>query len=206
MEKVQANKGTDGVNAQTDIDKNLKSLVDTDKKNAHAGSNHSRFTVQKTHIRIGLENPVFGIGTGLRQGYLRDKLDKDPGGEIQKWNKNIDKRGLLRAGFANLGDFTLRFAETGFLGLGLYLLPSPALLLAYAKVLVKPCEKIEPYLFSSLYFIGIMSTGVGDGMNITFCYWMIMAISFLFFTSSKVSFKLPFGLKRYLEIRKIMSR
>lgn len=79
MEKVQANKGTDGVNAQTDIDKNLKSLVDADKKNAHAGSNHSRFTVQKTNIRIGLEHPVFGIGTGLRQAYLRDKLGKDPG-------------------------------------------------------------------------------------------------------------------------------
>lgn len=206
MEKVQANNGTDVVNVQTYIDKNLKSLVDTGKKNAHAGSNHSRFTVQKTHIRIGLEHPLFGIGTGLRQGYLRDKLDKDPGEEIQKWNKNIDKRGLLRAGFANLGDFTLRFAETGFLGLGLYLLPSLALLLAYAKVLVKHGEKIEPYLFCSLSFIGIMSTGMGDGMNITFCYWMIMAISFLFFTSSKVSFKLPFGLKRYLEIRKIMNR
>lgn len=196
----EANKETVRGGTQKYIDQNFKSLFGIDKGNAHAGSNHSRFTVQKTHIQIGLEHPLLGVGTGLRQGYLREKLDKDPGAEIQKWNKNIDKRGVLRAGFANLGDFTLRFAETGFLGLALYLLPSLVMLLAYAKRLVKPCEKIEPYLFCSLSFIGIMSTGLGDGMNITFCYWMIMAISFLLFTSSKVNFTLPFGLERYLGI------
>lgn len=201
IQKVgEANKETVRGGTQKYIDQNFKSLFGIDKGNAHAGSNHSRFTVQKTHIQIGLEHPLLGVGTGLRQGYLREKLDKDPGAEIQKWNKNIDKRGVLRAGFANLGDFTLRFAETSFLGLALYLLPSLVMLLAYAKRLVKPCEKIEPYLFCSLSFIGIMSTGLGDGMNITFCYWMIMAISFLLFTSSKVNFTLPFGLERYLGI------
>ena len=71
------------VGAQRYIDQNLKSLSGTDKENAHAGSNHSRFTVQKTHIHIGLEHPLLGVGTGLRQGYLREKLDKDPGWEIQ---------------------------------------------------------------------------------------------------------------------------
>lgn len=199
--KAQAAKGTAGVDAQTYIDKNLKSLSGTDKKNAHAGSNHSRFTVQKTHILIGLEHPLFGVGTSLRQGYLRERLDRDPGGEIQKWNKNIDKRGLLRAGFANLGDFTLRFAETGFLGLGLYLLPSLVLLLAYAKVLVKRHERIAPFLFCSLSFIGIMSTGLGDGMNITFCYWTAMAVSFLLLTANDVKFTLSFHFPRSSEAR-----
>lgn len=197
----QVNKGNTGVNAEKYINQNLKSLSGTDKRNAHAGSNHSRFTVQKTHIYIGLEHPLLGVGTGLRQGYLREKLDKDPGWEIQKWNKNIDNKGMLRAGFANLGDFTLRFAETGFLGLGLYLLPSLILLLAYVKVLVKRHEKVAPFLFTGLSFIGIMATGLGDGMNITFCYWVAMAISFLLFISSKMNFKLPFHFRKFSGIR-----
>ncbi len=180
---------------------NQNSLFGKNEENAHAGSNHSRFTVQKTHIHIGLEHPLLGVGTGLRQGYLREKLDKDPGWEIQKWNKNIDNKGMLRAGFANLGDFTLRFAETGFLGLGIYLLPSFVLLLTYVKVLVKRHEKITPFLFAGLSFLGIMSTGLGDGMNITFCYWVAMAISFLLFTSGRVNLCCPFHLHKSSEMR-----
>ncbi len=199
MQKTgEVGKGFMWVGAQRYIDQNLKSLSGTDKENAHAGSNHSRFTVQKTHIHIGLEHPLLGVGTGLRQGYLREKLDKDPGWEIQKWNKNIDNKGMLRAGFANLGDFTLRFAETGFLGLGIYLLPSFVLLLTYVKVLVKRHEKITPFLFTSLSFIGIMSTGLGDGMNITFCYWCALAISFLILNFSGVT--LSFHLRKSLGI------
>ena len=48
---------------------NQNSLFGTNEENAHAGSNHSRFTVQKTHIYIGLGHPLLGVGTGLRQGY-----------------------------------------------------------------------------------------------------------------------------------------
>lgn len=161
---------------------NIGSISGFDEKGVHAGSNHSRFTVQKTHMQIGLEHPILGVGTSLRQGYLREKLDKDPGGEIQKWNKNIDKWGLLGAGFPNLGDFTLRFAETGFLGLGLYLFPALILFWQYGKILIRremEVERIGPFIFSALSFVGIMATGLGDGINITFCYWTAMAISFL---------------------------
>ena len=165
------------------MDQNFKSLSGSDEEGApHAGSNHSRFTVQKTHIQIGLEHPLLGVGTSLRQGYLREKLDQDPGEEIQKWNRNIDKLGIFRAGFANLGDFTLRFAETGFLGLGLYLLPAILLLWRYGQILIQRkigAEAAAPFIFSALSFVGIMATGLGDGMNITFCYWTAMAISFL---------------------------
>lgn len=183
MQKMEgAKKGSRNINADKYFDEGLGSLSTDYKDGQHSGSNHSRFTVQKTHIRIGLENPLFGVGTSLRQGYLREKLDKDPGDEIQIWNKTIDKKGLLRGGFANLGDFTLRFAETGLLGLGLYLFPAFILLWLYGKVLVKRKSDIEeasPFIFSSLSFIGIMATGMGDGLNITFCYWMAMAMGYI---------------------------
>lgn len=197
----ELDKGSAGVNVEKYVNQNLKSLSGTDKDDAHAGSNHSRFTVQRTYIHIGLEHPFLGVGTSLKQGYLREILDKDSGWEIQNWNKGIDKKGLLRAGFPNLGEFTLRFAETGFCGLALYLFPSIVLLVGYAKVLVKRHEQIAPFLFSGLSFIGIMSTGLGDGINLTFCYWVAMAISFLILTSSKVNFALPSPLQKSSVIR-----
>lgn len=179
----EVEKGNESIDAQEYMVQNLKSLSgDSKEGDPHAGSNHSRFTVQKAHIQIGLGHPLLGVGTTLRQGYLRERLDKDPGGEIQKWNKNIDKRGLLRAGFANLGDFTLRFAETGLFGLGLYLFPAVILLWFYAKSLISrkiTMEQELPFLFSGLSFIGIMSTGLGDGINITFCYWTALAMGYL---------------------------
>ncbi len=183
-------KGLSGMNMEEYMEENFSSLSGgADYGGKHAGSNHSRFTVQKTHIQIGLEHPLLGVGPSLRQGYLREKLDQDPGDEIQKWNKNIDKRGIFRAGFANLGDFTLRFAETGFLGLGLYLLPAFFLLWRYGKILVKRktvAENAAPLIFSGLSFVGIMATGLGDGMNITFCYWTAMAISFILLSRKRV--------------------
>lgn len=184
--QIMKEQGDDRAEGETTAEKyielNLKSLSDSDKTGVHAGSNHSRFTLQKTNLQIGVEHPLLGVGISLQQGYLREKLDKDPGSEIQMWNKYIDKWEILYPAYANVGEFTLRFAETGLLGLGLYLLPSIFLLLNYGKILIKRKMNVEqttPFIFSFLSFIGIMSTGLGGAINTTFCYWMAMAISFL---------------------------
>lgn len=184
--QIMKEQGNDSAKGETTAEKyielNLKSLSNSDKTGVHAGSNHSRFTLQKTNLQIGLEHPLLGVGTSLQQGYLREKLDKDPGSEIQMWNKYIDKWGILYPAYANVGEFTLRFAETGFLGLGLYLLPAIFLLLNYGKILIRRkmnIEKTVPFIFSFLSFIGIMSTGLGGAINTTFCYWIAMAVSFL---------------------------
>lgn len=189
--KGQGNNRAEGeTTAEKYIELNLKSLSSSDKTSVHAGSNHSRFTLQKTNLQIGLEHPLLGVGISLQQGYLREKLDNDPGSEIQMWNKYIDKWGMLYPAYANVGEFTLRFAETGFFGLGFYLLPSIFLLLNYGKILIKRKMNVEqtaPFTFSFLSFIGIMSTGLGGAINTTFCYWMAMAISFLALEMEKVS-------------------
>ena len=46
-----------------------------------------------------------------------------------------------------------------------------------------------------------MSTGLGDGMNITFCYWTAMAVSFLLLTANDVNFTLPFHFRKSSEAR-----
>lgn len=175
-------KGFDNFTAKSYFKEGLGSLSSQYNNKEHLESNHTRFTVQKTYIQMGLEHPILGVGPSLRQGYLRDKLDKDPGIEIQTWNKTMDKKGWIRSGYPATGGFTLRFAETGFLGLGLYLLPAFGLFLLYAKALLKRKSDIvaaTPYIFSAVSFLGIMVTGLGDEINITFCYWVAVAIGYI---------------------------
>ena len=183
MQKTyESRKGFRNIAADDYFKEGLGSLSTDYEKGQHGGSNHSRFTIQKTHIQLGLEHPLIGVGTSLRQGYLRDKLDKDPGDEIQTWNKVIDQKGLLAGGFANLGDFTLRLAETGIFGLSLYLFPAFILILSFGKALIRrktDIAKVAPILFIALSFVGMMATGLGDGINITFCYWVDMAVGYL---------------------------
>lgn len=178
----ESGKGLKDIDADDYFREGLGSLSAEHETRKHVGSNHSRFTIQKTHIQLGLEHPLIGVGTSLRQGYLREKLDKDPGDEIQIWNKVIDKKGLLAGGFANLGDFTLRFAETGILGLSFYLFPAFILIWSFGKVMIRrktDIEQLAPILFIALSFVGMMVTGLGDGINITFCYWVDMAVGYL---------------------------
>lgn len=183
MQKIhETGKGLKGIDADDYFKEGLVSLSAAHETRKHMGSNHSRFTIQKTHIQLGLEHPLIGVGTSLRQGYLRDKLDKDPGDEIQTWNKVIDQKGLLAGGFANLGDFTLRLAETGIFGLSLYLFPAFILILSFGKALIRrktDIAKVAPILFIALSFVGMMATGLGDTMNVTFCYWVDMAVGYL---------------------------
>lgn len=178
----QLEKGIKNTSAWGYFHEGLGSLSNDYESGQHAESNHSRYTIQRNHIDIGLEHPLLGVGTNLRQGYLRDKLDKDPGGEIQIWNKMIDKKGLLGGGFPDLGEFALHFAETGALGLALYLSPAFILLCLFTKVLLRrktEAHKVAPVLFIALSFMGMMATGFGEGINITFCYWLDMAVGYL---------------------------
>lgn len=183
MQKTnEVEKGFRDIAADDYFKEGLGSLSADYEKGQHGGSNHSRFTMQKTNIQLGLEHPLIGVGTSLRHGYLREKLDKDPGGEIQTWNKVIDEKGLLSSGFPGLGDFTLRFAETGILGFSLYIFPALILILSFGKVLSRrktDIEKVIPILFLALSFLGMLVTGLGEGINTTFCYWADMAIGYL---------------------------
>lgn len=154
----------------------------------HAGSNHTRMTVMKTNFEIGREHPALGVGTSMRVAYLREKLDNDQGEEIRQCNRRVDELGVLRGSYGNLGDYAVRFAETGFLGLGVFLLPSIVLLYRSKKFIFdKHIESsiIAPMIFPLLSFVGIMSTGLGDGLNFTFCGWLMMAIGYLYLKELK---------------------
>ena len=87
----------------------------------------------------------------------------------------------MKSGFPALGEYFTRFAETGILGLLVYLLPSLYLLVQLLKkmrsTLSSPEEK-EETIFFLLSWLGIMASGLGDNLNVTCCYWILMGIGY----------------------------
>lgn len=169
------------------VDENLFSLVDTRKAGKHAGSNKSRFTIIKTNLKIGMDHPFLGVGYGLRQAYITDYLppDSELNEELRKWKNNQAKLGILRSGYPSLGEYYVRFAETGIMGLALFVLPSLILLSKFFKIVFGRtysgvCR--DPFIFSSIAFAGTAVVGLGDGLTLTWCYWLLLGLGFAFVT------------------------
>ena len=160
------------------FEKNLFSLLSLNKR-----SNNARYSIMLTDLKIGLNNPIIGVGTGLRSAFVPDYLPEMSKGnrEVKMWLKNQKEKGIMRSGLPKLGEFTSRFAENGVLGLAIFLIP-PFILLRklYFKISDKTMssESKLPYLFFTISVIGIMASGIGDTINITYCYWVLLGLGY----------------------------
>lgn len=146
-------------------------------------SNRSRYSILQTSIAIGKDYPIFGVGKGLRNAYIPDYLPVEAlaGNEIQGWIHDQKEKGILRSGFPALGEYYTRFAETGILGLLVYLLPSFYLfvqLLKRLKSTAVSLDQKEETIFFLLSWMGIMASGLGDNLSVTCCYWILIGIGY----------------------------
>lgn len=165
-------------NVEGYIESNLTSLA-----SASHRSNGARYSIMIADLKIGLDYLLTGVGTGLRNAYIPDYLPEmaKDNGEVQMWIKNQKEKGVLRSGFPKLGEYTSRFAETGIIGLTLFLVPQFILLRKlYLKITDKSIiidDKL-PYIFFTISLIGIMASGLGDSINITYCYWVLLGLGY----------------------------
>lgn len=180
---ILVKKGYDDVDTKEYFGEAIGSLSNNGKTQKHEGSNHSRFTVIKTNIRIGEKHPILGVGNGLHNAYLRDILSEDPGDEIQMWNRVMDKSGWMRGVFPNLGDWFVRFAETGVLGLLVFAFP---LVVAIYHLVFKIFNKSSllskasvDCIFILISVVGLAATGIGDSLNNMFSYSLMLSMAFL---------------------------
>lgn len=158
------------------IDSNATSLANPDKR-----SNRARYSIMEADFRIGLDHPILGVGRGLRNGYIPHYLSEKgkQNGEVKMWLDFREKLGILKSGFPTLGEYTVRFAETGIIGLSAFLAPAVFLIFSMIKKLMDKGFQYkleyEMYLISML---GIMASGIGDNLNITYCYWVLIGLGY----------------------------
>ena len=158
------------------VDSNAASLANPDKR-----SNRARYSIMEADFRIGLDHLVLGVGRGLRNGYIPQYLSAkgNQNGEVKMWLDFREKLGILRSGFPTLGEYTVRFGETGILGLLAFLSPVLFLITSMVKKLMKNefQYKIE-YGMYLISLLGIMASGIGDTLNITYCYWTLLGLGY----------------------------
>ena len=159
------------------LEDNLGSLANKNKR-----SNRARFSILEASIAIGKQYPVLGVGKSLRNAYIPDYLSDEgkSNSEVQYWMKNQREKGIMKSGFPALGEYCTRFAETGILGLMIYLLPSlfPAFMLLKRIKLTNEQREWEQYIFFFISLAGIMASGLGDNLNITCSYWILMGLGY----------------------------
>lgn len=166
------------VTASGYLEDTVGSLSDIDKR-----SNRSRYSIMIADFRIGLDHPILGVGIGLRNAYIPEYLpDKEHlSNETKMWIKNQKKKGIMKSGFPKLGEYTSRFAETGLIGVVLFLIP-PIYLLWELFNSVRRKSKVEADSTQEIFFMislmGILASGIGDSLNITYAYWIMLGLGY----------------------------
>lgn len=162
---------------------NLKSI-----KGKENRSNRSRYSVMDADLQIGFEHPLFGVGLGLRDAYVGEKLCEmeHKSKEMEQWIQNQKEKGILRTEIPALGEYTSRFAETGIIGLSLYFLPATILVLKASKKIMKNKQSSEKEICFLISFLGVMASGMGDTINITYSYWLLLGLGYAMCQSVKV--------------------
>ncbi len=156
------------------VESNAASLA-----NPEARSNGARYSVMKTDVKIGLDHPLLGVGQGLRSSYMPDYFSEKAlqNGEIKMWMHFREKLGVLKSGFPRLGEYTSRFSSTGLIGLGVFFAPVVLLLLSLFKKMRESQDRFV-YIIFGVAVCGVLAAGIGDILNITYGYWLLLGLSY----------------------------
>ena len=158
------------------VDDNAKTLV-----NAEARSNGARYSLIQANFAIGKDHPIIGVGSGLKNAYITDYMPEmgKNNNEVKMWMKTQQEKGILKSVYPNLCEYMTRFAETGLLGLGIFLFPMLFLIYSILKKLkYSDSNNRLPYLIFLISFLGICATGFGDSLSITYCYWILLGLGY----------------------------
>lgn len=165
------------------INESLFSLFDAEGTGRRAGSNHVRLGITKANIEIGLQHTLLGVGPGLDTAYLYEKFKNDQKGEIKyRFIKSVEEKGLLNVCSPFMCEYSAQFMRTGFLGIFFFVLPMGYILVCFLRRLYRKIANEKEFyaiLFITLADIGIFVTGFGNTVNITYCYWLILGISYV---------------------------
>lgn len=173
----------DSIAISSYLEDNVGSLASSNKR-----SNGARYAILEADIAIGKDYPLLGVGKSLRNAYIPDYLSTEgkANSEVQYWIKNQEEKGIMKSGFPALGEYSTRFAETGVLGLVIYLLPAAFLAWRLLKriYLSGNREEREKCIFFFISLSGVMASGLGDNLSITCAYWILMGLGYAMILSS----------------------
>ena len=162
------------VTASDYLEDNVGSIFSMNKR-----SNIARYSTIIANVKIGLDNPILGVGRGMVPAYMPDyfPIFSKENWEVRNWIKYQCDKGVLRMGIPSFSAYSIIFAESGFLGLLLYLLPAMVVVYNLCKRIILSINKIR-YMVVLIAILGILASGFSNTLNITYCYWVLMGLGF----------------------------
>lgn len=142
-------------------------------------SNNQRYGVMKADLNIFLENPLLGIGQGLRTPYVLNHLDEDTlhNTEVKMWIDNIKNKGLINISIPMLGEYTSRLSETGIISFVLFMAPILFLLFRLLKYIIRNSKDIF-VIFFTIAYIECLLTGIGTTLNELYYFWILLGFGY----------------------------
>ena len=153
---------------------NVKSLS---KKSSR--SNNQRYGVMKADLDIFKENPLLGVGQGLRTPYVLNHLDEDSlnNTEVKMWIDNVKNKGLINISIPMLGEYTSRLSETGIISFVLFMGPIVFLLVRLLIYVFKNPKDIW-IIFFTIAYIESLLTGIGTTLNELYYFWILLGFGY----------------------------
>lgn len=158
------------------ISNNLTSLASDNQR-----SNGARYALLKSNLRIGMDNIFFGVGKGLTGAYVSDNFTEKEkqNKEVKMWVTNQKKEGVLRYGLGAMNEYVGRFAETGIIGLIVFLCPFFYILYKLFKSLKPSQNNIQIKILLLLTsLIGVMVAGMNGSLNIFYSTWIVLGLCY----------------------------
>lgn len=183
------------------LENNLLSLRDS-----NARSNKTRYTYMMADLRLGMAHPLLGVGPGLRSGYITMYLkeEKNLNSELIDNMRIIKEKGTLSQVYAYLGDYTIRFSESGLLGFILFIIPIAILLIFSFDYFKNICwEKLvfESWLYHLTFntILGlILLSGFSVNFTIIFILWIFLGLGYALYFPNPMEKKPKYNVFRLL--------
>lgn len=153
------------------LENNLMSIF-----NLSSRSNTPRISLIIANIKIGLENPLVGVGKQLVSGYMPERIPyfSRDNAEVKSWLDSINKRGIIKQGFPSFCQFTYIFAESGIIGFIIYFFP---IMLLIKKILKEYLKSIEHGVLL-IAILGFLVSGFSNLFYVNYYYWIILGLGY----------------------------
>lgn len=158
------------------VDNNLFSLLESNKR-----SNGARYALIKSNLRIGANHFWLGVGKGLTGAYISDNFtyEEKQNKEVNMWVTNQKKDGVLRYGLGAMNEYVGRFAETGIIGLAIFLFPFIYVVLELLKKLKSSRDDEQVKILMLLTsLIGVMVAGMNGSLDVFYGTWIILGLCY----------------------------